>query len=105
MLVQEEHRLHVGVIQGDGGSEAASFHNHLHWLGIQWQPKLRVHQDTRLPPVYVYIYTVYVYSSPSEMSQMSENLELKGLVARGAAVGVQGENQRGKDAATNRILA
>src|SRR4029434_5897364 len=97
-----DHTVNWGVTQGDGvgrGWGLPEIDNHLHYFqSVELQVVLSTpaHQMINLPPVGGLIPT---RDEPNEGGVVHELEELDGLVAGGAAVGVQGEEKRGKNAA------
>ena len=74
-------------------------HNQLHCLkSVELQVVLAVpgHQIVNLPPVGE---PIYARDEPNEGGVIRKLQELEGLMTGGAAVGVQEEEQKGKDAA------
>ncbi|KAF7651031.1 hypothetical protein LDENG_00117000, partial [Lucifuga dentata] len=96
------HSVDCGVTQDDGGGWGwvlPEVHCHLHCLySVELQVVMSVpgHQMVSLPPVSGLILT---RDESDEGGVVRELQELDGLMTGGAAVGVQGEEQRGKDAA------
>src|SRR4029434_5972955 len=99
---QKDCSVDWGVSQGDGvgrGWVLPEIDNHLHCFQcVELQIVLSTpgHQIVNLPPVGRLITT---RDEPNEGGVVRELEELDGLVTGGAAVGVKGEEKRGKNAA------
>src|SRR4029434_7252880 len=94
------HTVNWGVTQGDGGGWGwvlPEIYNHLHcFQRVELQVVLATpgHQMVNLPPVSGLIAT---RDKPNEGGVIRELEEFDGLVTGGAAVCIQGEEERGRN--------